>query len=460
MNVRNFTEEEWPIWNVQPTSQPVMTIEGHDIQSVFSMVNRQLETLRNMVINQDKTLNEAVKREEISRDRHAIQITKLNSRIDGLQKKISDGDVGKMENRLLQAENKIFVLESQIAMEKDSALKSALKREREATSTNAARLDDHEQRLAEIKSKTLDAQRVIDCESKLANLSSSRTDLHARVVHLEDGQAWFTNQATKMNANYEDLLKNHDVSMREINALQTEVFETHQQDIKKLFEEKMDNNIDIDSLMKGHHSNDDENNRIMSKLEGLLGDLDRRVLLLGSECRDDLDRMKHKTDKKIDFLHKWIVKYVGTALKDENTGHETDIGTIRCLVCNHPSKKMDTDTPFVVPDFRNTLGYFHDENQEHDFTGHGHTHGSPIRDTKHRTQSPPHSHQQQQQEGTKNSSKFAKIRSVPGNSGGVEGVDAYVNNFVDRVDITDERYGGPRTISNPKQAAFYNDMTR
>lgn len=472
MSVRNFTEEEWPTWNVQPTTQPIISIEGHDIQSVFSMVNRQLETLRTMVIDQDKTLKEAVKREEISKDRHAIQITKLNSRIDGLQKKINDGDVGKMENRLNQAENKIFVLESQIAMEKDSALKSALNSQSEVSGENTARLDEHERQIADIKEGSLNAQRVIDCEAKIASLSSSRTDLHARVVHLEDGQAWFTNQDAKMNANYEDLLKNHDVSMREINTLQTEVFDNHQKDIKKLFEEKMDNNIDLDTLLNGRHNNDEENSHLLAKLEGLLGDLDRRVLLLGSECRDDLDRMKHKTDKKIDFLHKWIVKYVGTALKDENNGHETDIGTIRCLVCNHPSKKMDTDTPFVVPDFRNTLGYFHDENHEYEH-GHGHhgqTHGqttSPIRDPKYRTQSPPHNrpqpheqqHQQHQQEGTKNSSsKFAKMRSVPGNSG--EGVDSYVNNFVDRVDITDERYSGPRTISNPKTAAFYNDMTR
>jgi hypothetical protein len=281
---------------------------------------------------------------------------------------------------------------------------------------------------------------------------------------LEDGQAWFNNEATKMNSNYEDLLKNHDVSMREIKGLQTEVYETHQSDIKKLFEEKMDNNIDLNTILEGHHNNEEES-AMLAKFENLLGELDRRVLLLGSECRDDLDKMKHKTDKKIDFLHKWIVKYVGTALKDENNGHETDIGTIRCLVCNHPSKKMDTDTPFVVPDFRNTLGYFHDENQEHEHTGHGHGHGhgqtaSPSRDPKYRTGSPPHGQQQDGNPNKNSSSKFAKLRSVPGNS--AENVNEYPNNFVDRVDITDEGggYSGPRTISDKKTAAFYNDMTR
>lgn len=445
MSVRNFTEEEWPTWNVKPTAPPVITIDGHSIQSVFSMVNRQLETLRAMVIEQDKLLKEANRREEISKDRYAIQITKLNSRIDGLQNKISDGDVGKMENRLIQAENKIFALENQIAMDKDSALKSALIRQSEVSSANSARLDEQEKRIADVQKGALDAQRVIDCEAKIASLSSTRTDLHGRVVHLEDGQAWFESQSAKMNSNYEDLLKNHDFSMREINALQTEVYENQQKDIKRLFEEKMDNNIDFDSLLKGRHTEEEDNSKLLAKVEGLLGDLDRRVLLLGSECRDDLDKMKHKTDKKIDFLHKWIVKYVGTALKDEtNGGHETDIGTIRCLVCNHPSKKMDTDTPFVVPDFRNTLGYFHDENHDYEHTGQA---TSPIRDPKYRTQSPP-----------RNSSKFAKMRSVPGTA--AEGVDEYTNNFSDRIDITDERYNGPRTISNPKTAAFYNDMTR
>lgn len=461
---RKLTEEEWPTWNVQPTSPPVITIEGHNIQNVFSMVNRQLETLRKMVLDQDKALKDAAKREEISKDRHAVQITKLNSRIDGLQNKISDGDVGKMENRLIQAENKIFELERKLALEKDSPIKSEINNQSEVSSAHSTRLSDLEQQLAEVKDGALNSQRVVDCEAKIAGLSSSRTDLHARVVHLEDGQAWFSHQATKMNANYEDLLKNHDVSMREISGLQSEVYDTHQADIKRLFEEKMDNNNDLETILKSHHENENENARIMSKLESLLGELDRRVLLLGSECRDDLDKMKHKTDKKIDFLHKWIVKYVGTALKDENTGNETDIGTIRCLVCNHPSKKIDTDTPFVVPDFRNTLGYFHDENDH----GGGHGHGqpsSPIRDPKYRTESPPrgssnhHKLPQQPPDGAnKASSKFAKMRSVPNTS--AEHLNQYPNNFVDRVDITDERYSGPRTISDAKTAAFYNDMTR
>jgi hypothetical protein len=467
MSFRKLTEEEWPTWNVQSTTPPVITIEGRDIQSVFSMVNRQLETLRKMVIDQEKALKDAFKREEITKDRHAVQVTKLNSRIDGLQNKISDGDVGKMENRLLQAENKIMVLERQVCMEKDSALQTALASQKEVSSGNSSRLDDLEIRIAEVKEGSINSQRVIDCEAKISGLSASRTDLHGRVVHLEDGQAWFSNQATKMNDNYADLLKNHDVSMREINQLQTEVYEKHTPDIKKLFEEKMDNNDELQTILKSHEDNEEENARILAKLESLLGELDRRVLLLGSECRDDLDTMKHKTDKKIDFLHKWIVKYVGTALKDENMGNETDIGTIRCLVCNHPSKKMDTDTPFVVPDFRNTMGYFHDENNEYAHAGQA---TSPIRDPKYRTQaSPPRSRghpsqsqqqlpQQQQQEGTKSSSKFAKMRSVPSNS--AEYVDEYTNNFVDRVDITEERYSGPRTIGDPKTVAFYNDMTR
>jgi hypothetical protein len=195
---------------------------------------------------------------------------------------------------------------------------------------------------------------------------------------------------------------------------------------------------------------------------------------LGSECRDDLDKMKHRTDKKIDFLHKWIVKYVGTALRDEtNPNNETDIGTIRCLVCNHLSKKLDTDTPYVNPDFRNTLGYFHDEN--HQQQGHGETKyrdsTSPVRDPRYRTESPPrlrhqqslpqplHLQQGQQDNGTKSSSKFAKMRSVPGNSGG-EYLDQYPNETPNRVDLTEDRYSGPRTTDDPKTVAFYNDMTR
>lgn len=462
MSVREFTEKEWPSWNVQPTSPPVITIEGHNIQEVFSMVNTQLETLRKVVMEQGRALKDAAKREEQQKERHAIQVTKLNSRIDGLQNKISEGDVGKLENRLSLAENKVIELERQVCMEKNSALKTIILDQKDLTSNNTSRLDDLEERIADVKNKAINSQRVIDCESKIGGLMSARTDLHTRVVHLEDGQAWFSGEAKTMNDNYADLLKNHDFSMNEIKDLQAEVYESNSPDIKRLFTEKMDNNDEMKTILQAHHEHEDDNKDMITKLEALLGELDRRLLLLGSECRDDLDKMKHRSDKKIDFLHKWIVKYVGTALRNEtNNTDETDIGTIRCLVCNHPSKKLDTDTPYVNPDFRNTLGYFHDENQ------HQHRDTSPTRDPKYRTESPPRlrgqkslpqNFQQYQQNGPRSSSKFAQMRSVPGNS--AEYVDQYPNEMTNHVDVTEDQYSGPRTISDPKTVAFYNDMTR
>jgi len=144
---------------------------------------------------------------------------------------------------------------------------------------------------------------------------------------------------------------------------------------------------------------------------------------------------------------------VGTALKEETHLNETDIGTLRCLVCNHPSKKMDTDTPYVVPDFRNTLGYFHDENNDIKQAGTS----SPIKDPRYRFESPPRT-TMMLPEGTKSLSKFAKLRSVPGNST-AEHVDQYQIVLPDGADVTEDHYG-PRTTNDPKTIAFYNDMTR
>jgi hypothetical protein len=461
MNHQTFTEAEWPSWHIPSTAPPILTINGHNIQEVFSMINTQLESLRHTLTQQTITLQDTLKREEQQKEKHSIQITKLNSRIDGLLHKINEGNVGKLENRLNFAENKILILEKQIEMEKDSAIKSMLINQSEVSSDHTTRLDHLERSIEGVKDRAVNGQRVDECESKIIGLLSARSDLHSRVVHLEDGQAWFSNEAKTMNENYADLLKNHDFSMNEIKELQSEVYEVHQPDIKKLFSEKMDNSDELKNILNEHHERADSNKDMLMNLETLLGELDRRVMLLGSECRDDLDKMKHRTDKKIDFLHKWIVKYVGTALRDETNTAETDIGTMRCLVCNHPSKKMDTDTPYVNPDFRNTLGYFHDENLEESRR----KQGSPSRDPKYRTDSPPRLRAQQslpqplhQQDGTKSSSKFAKMRSVPKNS--TDYSDQYPNEFPDHVDVSDDRYSGPRTISDPKTVAFYNDMTR
>lgn len=414
------------------------------------MIHKQLESLRRVTIDQDRALKDALKREEILKDRHAIQLTKLNSRIDGLQKQISDGDVGHMENRLKMAEDKIFELQRQIDMDKDSELKTATEKQGAIVAAHTDRLNDLENKMFEVQEKALNSQRVIDCEKSINSLQSERSSLHSRVVHLEDGQSWFNGQADKMNENYADLLSNHEVSMREINELKSQVYDRHQPDIQKLFEQKMDHNDDLNRVLEQQHGRDDDNKEYLAKLEGLLSDLDRRVLLLGSEFRDDLDHMKQKSDKKIDFLHKWIVKYVGTALKDE-TLNETDIGTLRCLVCNHPSKKMDSDTPYVVPDFRNTLGYFHDENIDY-------SHASPVRESKHN--SPPRSRNealpQHTQEGSRSTSKFAKMRSVPKSN---DHFNQYPNINSER-DVTEDTYSGPRRIDHPKTIAFYNDMTR
>ena len=450
MSFRHYTEEEWPTWNVNPASPPVITVEGHNIQSVFSMINKQLETLRRTVMNQDRALKDAARREEQLKDKHAVQLTKLNSRIDGLTNKINDGDVGKMENRINVAENKIVALERQIAMERGSTMKSVLDNQEQVTSGHNSRLESLEKHIVRVEEGVLNSQRIIDCEKNVSTLLSARTDLHTRVVHLEDGQAWFTGESTKMSKNYEDLLKNHDVSMREINELQNELYINYKTKIDQLFEEKLDKNKDLDAMLAKHLLSEGEDKEFVQRFQGLLEDLDRRVLLLGSECREDLDRMKHKADKKIDFLHKWIVKYVGTAMKSEKGEYETDIGTVRCLVCNHPTKKVDTDTPYVVPDFKNTLGYYHDENNDRDRSP------SPPLDPKYRTGSPP---RDRNGDGLRNSgTKFAKLKSVP--AGTPEYFNEYPDHGMVHLDVTQDTYQGPRTISDPKLVAFYNDMTR
>ena len=491
--------EDWPEWNVDKNTPPVITVEGHHIQGVFAMIHTQLETLRNLSIEQGKALIEASRREERTNEKHLKATGKLNDRIEKLQQDIRDGETGKLTERLKQAEDRIKTLEQQISLTAPSAMKTTLDSHSVSTVDSASRIAIVERRL-DAANIELQSQKVAECERQLSGMNHDRGDIHKRVIHLEDETVWYRNQAEKMNEEYAKLYDNNEVSSREIKLLRETVYNKHEEEIDRLFNEKLDiseaygergvgggddpqHGADETGAGGGRHASlfraNGANSDDIERLETLVADLDRRLLLLSAECSSDIEAVKHKGDKKIEHLQKWILKFVSEAMvkvsDNDEHGDYTDVGRMRCLVCNHPAKRLDPDTPYQKPNFTNTVGYLHDDPHHRplpveDGASYGKSSGKypqPGDDPKYRVStSPPHTHHVPPSTQAPSKSKFARLRAVPSQGAGGDGrpeVDPQSDNLISVIDITQDVWTRPKTGGSGKgneSKAFYREMER
>mmetsp|Transcript_16792 Transcript_16792/g.25242 ORF Transcript_16792/g.25242 Transcript_16792/m.25242 type:complete len:516 (+) Transcript_16792:115-1662(+) len=490
MNKANaLSAEAWPEWNISPTSPPVVTVEGHHIQGVFSMIHTQLETLRNLCIDQGKALIEASRKEERTNEKHTRAVSKLTERLEKLQAEIKQGETGQLTERLRLAEEKVAQLEKQLEMQSSSGMKTAIEECRSLSESHDTRLMEIQNRLSNVDIEDHD-KKLHDIESRMSSMNFEKGDIHARVVHLEDVACWYKTQAEKMNEEYTVLYDNNEVSAREINDLKDRVYTKHENEIAQLFEEKMNasdgaaitavltRRRSSDQHDKPASNNEPDSNAVpdiclpgeeeIERLTNLVTELDRRLLLVSAECRDDIETVKYKADKKIDVLQKWIMKYVSNAVKDkgENDDEQIDIGRVRCIVCNHTSKKLDTDTPYAKPDFKNTLGYLHDgrplpQEENAVYRSGFRLPNKEANDPKYRmSNSPPRG--QTGGNASTHQSKFARLRAVPhSNSAEVIDIDEYRVDRTGVVDVTEDTITRPKTGEDAGVSrGFYKEMER
>lgn len=142
----------------------------------------------------------------------------------------------------------------------------------------------------------------------------------------------------------------------------------------------------------------------VNKLHDLIAELDHQLKLLSAATTEGFNGVQKKTDKKIEFMTNWIVKYLRNLLRDGgNIGgdKETDIGkvqmAVKCLVCNQPARQNESDGVNAPPSFKNTFGVRKERRLRQDAQGNRLDNGmrSPTNDLEdprasRRTPSPPH----------------------------------------------------------------------
>lgn len=94
------------------------------------------------------------------------------------------------------------------------------------------------------------------------------------------------------------------------------------------------------------------------RLNDLVKDLDRKVLLLTRDFEEGIETVQKKGDKKLEFMSQWIMKQTKKNQVSKETptlGETADIGKTKCLVCDQPVRNMEKETPYSTQAFKPTF---------------------------------------------------------------------------------------------------------
>lgn len=358
------------MWKVSASATATITIDGLQLGDVFSMINIQLEQLRKVTEDQARTITNILNREESSKERYERNIAKLTDKVNDLERQMKQGGDSSSYDALISSvsklEQRVDTLEKQTKLEAPSNIKDTLL-------VHTKSIDELQENITDISQKQPEApvvnndldesikQQISELSSKVAALQSQIKSTHDKMHRVEDAVAWSKSVCEKLSEDYTALLNNSSVLLDNLNSVQQKVHIEHEEQLHTLQETKLEKHDVEDMIYNILRREQAGVADDIDKLQTLTGELDRRLVLLASETHDGLDSLKKKMDKKIEFMTKWIIKHIKSLINDnEDEGDYTDIGKVRCLVCNQVSKQMDTDSPYIKPDFRNTLGVQHE----------------------------------------------------------------------------------------------------
>ena len=321
-------------------------------------VYKQLEILKTINFEQAQMIIELQKKSENDKDRNERALKKLNDRIDkelrdtllAFDKKNDNSDVNPqfVTDLFEKADEKINTLQTRLASHDISILNI----------NRSYQVND------DLRTKL--TKRVTDTEEKLDELLSNGT-VQQRIVKLEDEAFWAHANIIKTNTDIELIIREADSTKDRVKTL-TATTQEHGYHIDALEINKM-NREDIEMLIQvatnAHRSNVQQD---LEALSDSIDQVDKKILALSHEVQGKFDASKDKTDKKIEFMTKWIIKHIKENFippDNADEGNYTDIGKvpIRCLVCNQPTKKVETDTTYRNPDFITTIALQH--NHDH-----------------------------------------------------------------------------------------------
>lgn len=328
--------------------------------NLFSMINIQLEMLRKKCNDADISIAEAATREEISNERNIRLITKLNDKIEKLQSQLDSTESGQMENKLRKTEERVRQLENLLGQHPLEEYKNAIRQNKEVIGQHESQIFSLETSYRSEAEKHLD-DRVIALESNVSNLEAEKVEVNSKLIRIQDDTYCFNSISERVTTDFSKILAHQNTMQSELSAILSNTLPKHQAEINNLYADKLEK-VEFHDTWTNHIVNMNNSNKHTRDHTTDIDEMERKLTLLSIDCKDQVEAIKGKLDKKIDFLHKWILKHLSNINQGGDTGNGdyTDIGKVRCLVCNHVTQRVDPDTPFTKPDFRNSLGVLHD----------------------------------------------------------------------------------------------------
>jgi hypothetical protein len=436
-----MAELTWDQWKIAPHPPGAevlgLSIQGNPLHDILSLIRQEIEKLRRS--DSKAAIAALSNRIEEDKERNRSDMARVNDRIDKLRHKIDEGGQSDIiEEKLKKAMDRITQLEQQVAMNQSSGVKDAVTelQTRVALLEDKIRyMEDNYVKVADFKKSDIPddlVERVERVEKNEQGIMDRQHNLAERVRQCEDSTFSLSSHQGKMIGDIAKLATSIEATQRNLDNIEN-LTDRHTEDIKDLFSNK----ADISEMHRlagvaggatggtprgggaaaaaamgaggggpvvrfgggAGASREDVN-----KLHDLIAELDHQLKMLSAATTEGFNGVQKKTDKKIEFMTNWIVKYLRNLLRDGgNIGgdKETDIGkvqmAVKCLVCNQPARQNESDGINPPPSFKNTFGVRKERRLRQDSHGNRVDNGirSPINDPEdprapRRTPSPPH----------------------------------------------------------------------
>mmetsp|Transcript_5195 Transcript_5195/g.7981 ORF Transcript_5195/g.7981 Transcript_5195/m.7981 type:complete len:623 (+) Transcript_5195:123-1991(+) len=239
---------------------------------------------------------------------------------------------------------------------------------------------DQSARLAAIEGKlgTYDGsiELIDDMRARLVKSEDSLSSIMPSLTRGEEEHNRTKNALDRMETDYVRVARMLELMRVDVNAIEKRIDDDIGSSIKILFEKKPDA-VEVEKIvssmlykkyMAGELPSDERPKQIdgggvhdedVTKLKDFVRSLERRVLVLASECREGLELLQGATDKKIETLVKWITRNKNES--EQTDGHNTDIGVTRCLACDTVSSSVN---PKVIFGEKNKKPNSHDDSRK------------------------------------------------------------------------------------------------
>jgi prefoldin subunit 5 len=380
--MEDLTEREWPVWTSR-TSE--LLIDGLKVTQIFSNVHIQLETLRKRKfatkagllfedeLNKLANIISGLKvgggdNEKIPPLEQKVKV--VERRLDNLDELVSDkSDLEKLEfkfnNRIDGLEQRLSTVEAQLAQlgmgsgVGSSGLDKSFQERIESLESN---MDD-----LLIKFPVV-ADNLEALTTQFDEFKKKFEAFGEKVSYIENSCSINTYKIegiekllTEIQTGYDELKRLIDVLPEEcMNKMKRELFHM---DEKKADKSDLNKKADWSELQLKADLTE------VSRLNDVSNQLDMRVRDQKNEFNEALKTMKNNYDKRLEALLQWILKQLRRlAGKDTKGETGTDIGKVKCLVCDQVVRQhTDAEIGFVGPAFPNSLKTLTTHNRPTDY---------------------------------------------------------------------------------------------